>query len=155
MVLRSGEIRNIRPDQVDFDKGLLVIPADIMKTKKDHLVPLHSSVVRLFELALEFSSNDFIFPGARRGRPISENTLNMALRSLGYDKDTVVFHGFRSSFSTLGREVHRFEDDLIERQLAHIDRNAVRAAYDRSHRLEERTAMQQLWGDYLDRLKAG
>ena len=155
VVLRSGEIRHIRPDQIDFDKRLLVIPADIMKTKKDHLVPLHSSVVRLLELALELSNDDFIFPGARRGRPISENTLNMALRSLGYDKDTAVFHGFRSSFSTLGREVHRFEDDLIERQLAHIDRNAVRAAYDRSHRLEERTAMQRLWGDYLDRLKAG
>jgi integrase len=155
VVLRSGEIRHIRPDQVDFDKRLLVIPADIMKTKKDHLVPLHSSVVRLLELALEFSNDDFIFPGARPGRPISENTLNMALRSLGFDKDTAVFHGFRSSFSTLGREVHRFEDDLIERQLAHIDRNAVRAAYDRSHRLEERTAMQRLWGDYLDRLKAG
>ena len=154
VVLRSGEIRHIRPDQIDFDKRLLVIPADIMKTKKDHLVPLHSSVVRLLELALELSNDDFIFPGARRGRPISENTLNMALRSLGYDKDTAVFHGFRSSFSTLGREVHRFEDDLIERQLAHIDRNAVRAAYDRSHRLEERTAMQRLWGDYLDRLKA-
>jgi integrase len=155
VVLRSGEIRHTRPDQVDFDKRLLVIPADIMKTKKDHLVPLHSSVVRLLELAFELSNDDFIFPGARRGRPISENTLNMALRSLGYDKDTAVFHGFRSSFSTLGREVHRFEDDLIERQLAHIDRNAVRAAYDRSHRLDERTAMQQLWGDYLDRLKAG
>lgn len=154
VVLRSGEIRHIRPDQVDFDKRLLVIPADIMKTKKDHLVPLHSSVVRLLELALEFSNDDFIFPGARPGRPISENTLNMALRSLGFDKDTAVFHGFRSSFSTLGREVHRFEDDLIERQLAHIDRNAVRAAYDRSHRLEERTAMQRLWGEYLDRLKA-
>jgi len=151
--LRSGEIRNSVPGHVDIDNRLWTLPAEFMKMKKDLLVPLHDSVIVSLENALQFSYGDFIFCGQRRGRPISENTLNMALRSLGYALGDVTFHGFRSSFSTLGREMLRFEDNLIERQLAHVDKNNVRAVYDRSYRIEERTVMMMQWGDYLDALR--
>ena len=154
--LRSTEIRRTTEDMIDFKKRLWTIPASLMKKKRDHLVPLHDSVIDLLKLAIEFKDpdSDLIFSGLRKGRPLSENTFNLALRSLGYDGDRHVHHGFRSSFSTLAREVHRFENDLIERQLAHVQKDSARAAYDRSYRLEDRTAMMMEWGDYLDKLKA-
>ena len=154
VALRSGEIRNSKPEHLDMKRKIWILPAEFMKMKKDHLVPLHDSAIPILKAALEFSDGQYIFSGQRKGRPISENSLNVALRSLGFDKDTMVFHGFRSSFSTLGREILRFEDELIERQLAHVDKNSVRAAYDRSYRLEERAAMMRRWGDYLDGLRA-
>jgi len=153
--LRSAEIRKTTMDMIDFKKRLWTLPASAMKTKRDHLVPLHDTVIDLLKLAIQFKDPDsnLIFNGLRKGRPLSENTFNLALRSLGYDGDRHVHHGFRSSFSTLAREVHRFENDLIERQLAHVQKDSVRAAYDRSYRLEDRAAMMMAWGDYLDRLK--
>jgi len=155
--LRSAELRNSTVGMLDFDKKLWVIPGDHMKMKRDHIIPLHDTVIERLQKMLEYSSGDpeeLIFPGMRKGRPLSENTFNVALRSLGYDGDTHVHHGFRASFATLGREVHQFDDILIERQLAHVDNNQVRAAYDRSYRIDARATMLRHWGDYLDQLRA-
>ena len=151
--LRSGEIRNSIPSHLDLEKKLWTLPGEFMKLDKDLVVPLHDSVIESIENALTFSDGDFIFTGQRKGRPLSENTLNVALRSLGYSTGDLTFHGFRTSFSTLGREILKFEDELIERQLAHVEKNNVRAAYDRSHRLDERIIMMQRWGDYCDQLR--
>jgi len=151
--LRSGEIRNSIPSHLDLEKKLWTLPSEIMKASREHVVPLHSRVIKSIENSLTFSDGDFIFPGQRRGRPLSENTLNVALRSLGYSNDDLTHHGFRTTFSTLGRDVLGFEDELIERQLAHVEKNNVRAAYDRSHRLNDRIKMMLQWGDYLDHLR--
>ena len=155
LFLRSSELRKATEDMIDWKKKVLVIPGDIMKRDRDHVVPLHPSAVKLLKHAIDIKTevSDLIFPGFRKGRSLSENTFNQALRSLGYDGETHVHHGFRVSFSTLGREVHRYENDLIERQLAHVQKDSVRAAYDRSYRLEDRTVMMHNWGDYLNRLR--
>ena len=122
--------------------------------RRDHLVSLHRAAIPYIESALMFARGEFAFSGQRPKRPLSENTLNQALRSLGYSRDQITFHGFRSSFSTLAREVLRAENDLIERQLAHVEKNAVKAAYDRSFRIEERRGLMDAWGDYLVSLKS-
>lgn len=151
--VRSSELRNAHPEEFDLDKKIWTIPAVRMKMKRDHIIPLHDSLIPIIEQCLSFASSEYLFAGQRKGRPISENTLNVALRSLGYDKTEVTFHGFRSSFSTLARESLRLDDDLIERQLAHSVGNSVKAAYDRSFKLEERAELMNEWGDYLLRLK--
>lgn len=154
--LRSAELRKSTVDMIDFKAGVWTVPARMMKMKRDHMVPLHPTVIELLNQAIDIREpgTDLIFPGLRKGRPMSENTLNIALRAIGYSGDQHVHHGFRSSFSTLAREVHRFEDDLIERQLAHVEKNNTKAAYDRSYRLEDRATMMNAWGDYLDSLRA-
>jgi len=151
--VRSNELREAVFDEFDFNKLLWTIPADRMKMKRDHVVPLHPAAVGFVRDAYSFSRDNYVFSGAKAGRPLSENTLNHALRSLGYDKSAVTFHGFRSSFSTLAREELRLDEDLIERQLAHSVGNSVKAAYDRSYKLEERIKMMHQWGDYLVKLK--
>ena len=149
--LRSESMRIARPEHINFQEKLWVIPKD--KMGREHLVPLTDTVIELLKQALEITDGDFIFAGMRKGRPLSENTLNVAIRSLGFDKSTHVFHGFRSSFSTLAREKLRIENELIELQLGHIEKNKVRAAYDRSERLEERREIMQHWSDYLGNLR--
>lgn len=148
--LRSESIRIASPEHIDFKNKVWLIPKD--KMQREHLIPLTDSVIDLLQQALEFTDGEFLFIGGRKGRPISENTLNVALRSLGIDNH--VFHGFRSSFSTLAREKLRLNSDLIELQLGHIEKNKVKAAYDRSDRLEERFELMQSWADYVDTLKA-
>ena len=96
-----------------------------------------------------------MFPGLRSpSRPISENTINGALRRLGYSKEEQTAHGFRTIASTLLNE-QGWHSDLIELQLAHAERNQVRAAYNKAQRLTERRKMMQAWGDYLDQLRVG
>lgn len=153
LVLRSGEIRQLRPEHIDHSRRVIVVPAELMKRSRDHLVPYGDQVERLLRKALNVSDGSYLLSGVRRGRAISPNTLNIALSSLGLSQ-TPVFHGFRSSFATLGRESLRFPGELIERQLAHSDRNQVRAAYDRSYRLEERREMMIAWAEYLERIVA-
>jgi integrase len=148
--LRSESIRMAKPEHVDLDRKLWIIPKD--KMGREHWIPLTDPVLRLLHLAVEQSDGCYLFNGARPNRPLSENTLNVALRSLGIDKNTHVFHGFRSSFSTLARERLRLPNDLIELQLGHIEGNQVKAAYDRSQRLEERREMMDVWSSYLQRL---
>jgi integrase len=148
--LRSESIRMAKPEHIDFANRLWVIPKD--KMGREHWVPLTDPVLKLLDLAVHQSDGKYLFNGSRPGRPLSENTLNVALRSLGIDKNTHVFHGFRSSFSTLAREYLRLPNDLIELQLGHIEGNQVKAAYDRSQRLEERREMMDVWSSYLQRL---
>lgn len=148
--LRSESIRMAKPNDIDLANRLWVIPKD--KMGREHWIPLSDHVVRLLQLAVDQSDGEFLFNGSRPSRPLSENTLNVALRSLGVDKNTHVFHGFRSSFSTLARERLRLPNDLIELQLGHIEGNQVKAAYDRSQRLEERRELMDKWSEYLANL---
>ena len=149
--LRSASIRTAKPEHVDLEKKLWIIPKD--KMGREHWIPLTDPSVRLLKLALDQSDGEFLFNGSRPHRPLSENTLNLALRSIGIKKEVHVFHGFRSSFSTLSREHLRLADDLIELQLGHVEGNKVKAAYNRSLRLEERREMMETWSAYLEGLK--
>lgn len=154
--LRDAEIRALRWAWVNDDDGVIRIPARAMKMKRDHLVPLSTQVVALMGEIRQFSGNgEFVFPSPSKPRSaISSNTLNSALRRLGFSKEQMTFHGFRTTAATLLRQVpaagRAYTDDAIERQLAHADPNKVRAAYDRADRIDERTAMMSLWSDMLD-----
>ena len=145
--IRSESIRMAKPEHIDFKRKLWIIPKD--KMGREHWIPLTEPVIKLLKLAVAQSDGDYLFNGSRPHKPLSENTLNIALRSLGIDKDIHVFHGFRSSFSTLAREHCRLDGDLIELQLGHIEGNKVMAAYDRSMRLEERRELMGAWSSYL------
>ena len=125
-----------------------------MKAREAHLVPLSTQALRILrDLRPVTGDGRLVFPSLRsRERPISNNTLNAALRRLGYSTDEMVAHGFRSMASTCLNE-QGWHPDLIELQLAHAERNQVRAAYNRAQRLEERRTMMQAWADYLDRLR--
>ena len=124
-----------------------------MKAREQHIVPLSRQALAIFqELHALTGDKRYVFPGARtNGRPMSENTVNAALRRLGYSRDEMTGHGFRSMASTLLNE-QGWHRDAIERQLAHAERNAVRAAYNYAEHLPERRKMMQAWADYLDAL---
>ena len=119
-----------------------------------HIVPLSTQAIAILEeLHLITGHGRFLFPSLRANeRPISENTLNAALRRLGYSKKEMTAHGFRTIASTHLNELG-WSPDVIELQLAHVERNKVRAAYNRAERLAERRQMMQAWADYLDRLR--
>jgi integrase len=127
-----------------------------MKMRTVHLVPLSRQVVAcLSELYPLTGRGKYVFPSLRTGdRPMSENTVNAALRRLGYDKSEMTGHGFRSMASTLLNE-QGWGRDAIERQLAHTERDAVRASYNYAEHLPERRRMLQSWADFLDRLRGG
>jgi len=127
-----------------------------MKKRGQHIVPLSDQAVAILkELQPLTGRGALVFPGARtNGRPMSENTVNAALRRLGYAKDQMTGHGFRSMASTNLNE-QSWHWDAIERQLAHAERNGVRAAYNFAEHLPERRRMMQAWADYLDGLRAG
>jgi len=120
-----------------------------------HIVPLASQVVRiLHDLQSHTGDGRYVFPAiGGQLRPLSENTLGAALRRIGYTSDVMTAHGFRSTASTLLNELG-WNPDLIELQLAHKERNKVRAAYNRAQRLAERRTMMQAWADHLDTLRA-
>jgi integrase len=126
-----------------------------MKMRELHIVPLsHQAVALIRQLESYTGGGRYLFPSLRTAaRPISENTLGAALRRLGFSKDEMTAHGFRAMASTLLNE-QGFPPDVIELQLAHTERNEVRAAYNRARRLEERRRMMQAWADYLDGLRA-
>ena len=124
--------------------------------KRSHLVPLSRQAVEILrEIEPLTGDGRYVFPSVRtKARPMSNNTLNVALRRLGYSRDEMVAHGFRTMASTRLHEMG-WPSLVIEAQLAHVDRNSVRAVYNRAQYLEERTRMMQSWADYLDSLKAG
>ena len=152
---RTKEVRFAEWSQIDLDAALWRIPAEIMKMREAHIVPLSRQAVAILkELQPLTGAGRLVFPSAiSRERPISENTVIYALARMGY-KGRMTGHGFRSVASTMLNE-QGFRADLIERQLAHAEKNAVRAAYNRAEYLPERKAMMQTWADYLDKLKAG
>jgi integrase len=127
-----------------------------MKMGEPHVVPLaHQALAILRELQPLARGGRYLFPSLRtRDRPMSNNTINAALRRLGYSSEEQTGHGFRSMASTLLNE-QGFPPDVIELQLAHSERNKVRAAYNKAQRLSERRKMMQAWADYLDGLSAG
>jgi len=151
--VRPGELRNAEWNEFDLDKAEWRIPAHKMKMKTLHIVPLSQQALNLLnELYPLTGKSQYLFPSERSTkRPMSDNTLNAALRRLGYTKDEMTTHGFRSMASTLLNE-QGWNRDAIERQLAHSERNGVRAAYNYAEHLPERIKMMQAWADYLDGL---
>lgn len=156
--VRPGELRAAEWSEFDLDgdEPQWRIPGSRMKMGQQHLVPLSRQAVAILrELQSITGDGKYLFPSLRSSlRCISDNTVNAALRRLGYSKDEMVGHGFRSMASTCLNE-QGWHPDLIELQLAHAERNKVRAAYNRAERLAERRKMMQSWADYLDGLKAG
>jgi integrase len=154
--VRPGELRAAEWQEFDLDNAEWRIPASRMKVRTTHIVPLsHQAMSVLRELYPLTGRGRYAFPSLGTGdRPMSENTINAALRRLGYDKSEMTGHGFRSMASTLLNE-QAWHHDAIERQLAHIERNAVRGAYNYAEHLPERRRMLQSWADYLDGLRSG
>ena len=154
--VRPGELRKAEWSEIDLEAAEWRIPAERMKMRAIHIVPLSDqALASLRELHPLTGSGHYVFPGLRTpSRPMSENTVNAALRRLGYAKDEMTGHGFRSMASTLLNE-QGWHRDAIERQLAHGERDAVRAAYNYAEHLPERRRMMQAWADYLAGLKTG
>lgn len=152
--VRPGELRKAERSEIDLAGGEWRIPAERMKMKAKHLVPLSTQAVAILRALQPLTGNGrYVFPGARsRERPMSENTVNCGLRRLGWSGSEMTGHGFRSMASTLLNE-QGWNRDAIERQLAHTERNSIRAAYNYAEHLPERCRMMQAWSDYLDTLK--
>ncbi len=155
--VRPGELRHADWGEVDLDGALWIIPAEKMKMRKPHHVPLSTQAVALFrEVQSATGPTGYVFPSIRtRTRPMSENTINAGLRRLGYASHEMTAHGFRAMASTLLNESGKWHPDAIERALAHGDDNKVRAAYHRGAHWQERVEMAQWWSDYLDQLRKG
>lgn len=155
---RTQELRGMRWEEIDWGDGLWRIPAARMKLRREHLVPLSRQAMRILtDLRGVTGDGNLVFPSYCRRRrddtPLGKNTINNALRGMGYAGDVLVGHGFRSIASTLLNE-QGWNPDVIESQLAHAPLDSVRAAYNRAAYLEDRRRMLQAWADYLDRLKA-
>jgi integrase len=154
--VRPGELRGAEWPEFDLKGAEWRIPPERMKMGETHIVPLSRQAVEILrELQPLTGNNRYVFPAiGRQPRPLSDNTLGAALRRIGYSSDEMTAHGFRTLASTLLNE-QGWHPDLIELQLAHKERNKVRAAYNRAQRLGERRKMMQVWADYLDGLRAG
>jgi integrase len=154
--VRPGELRAAEWSEFDLETAEWRIPGARMKMGEPHIVPLaRQALAILRELQPLARGGRYLFPSLRTGdRPMSDNTINAALRRLGYTSDEQTGHGFRSMASTLLNE-QGFPPHVIELQLAHTERNKVRAAYNKAQRLAERRKMMQAWADYLDGLRTG
>lgn len=154
--VRPGELRQAEWAEVDLDAAEWNISGARMKTKEPHLVPLSRQVLEILrELQSLTGDGRYLFRSVRSvARPMSNNTVNAALRSLGYAKDEMTGHGFRAMARTILDEVLQFRPDFIEHQLAHAVKDPLGRAYNRTKHLAERRKMMQAWADYLDQLKA-
>jgi integrase len=151
--VRTNELIGAEWSEFDLDNRVWVIPAQRMKMKTEHVVPLAKQALEILEQLKPLSGGSrYILPGRNPDKPISNNTLLFALYRLGY-KGKMTGHGFRAVASTALNEMG-FRADVIERQLAHCERNEVRGAYNRAEYIQDRTAMMQHWADYLDGVKA-
>lgn len=149
---RPGEIRHAEWSEIDFEKREWIIPAAKMKMRIKHIVPLsRQSVEVLKKIHKTTGSGKYIFPGPRKQRPLSENGVNVAIRSMGYSGDQMTAHGFRSMASTLLNE-QDYNGDWIEAQLAHA-KKGTRGIYNYAIYLRGRRQMMQWWADYLDELR--
>jgi integrase len=157
LFVRPGELRQAEWSEFDFDRSLWDLPAEKMKMRRAHRVPLSTQVAGLFEELWDLTGTGrYCFPSFRTDRrPMSENTVNAALRALGFGKEEMTAHGFRAMAATLLNESGRFNPDAIERQLAHMENDGVRRAYTRGEYWDERVTMMQFWSDELDRLRDG
>ena len=154
--LRPGEVRHLEWKEIDFENKQIKIAAEKMKMRQVHIVPLSNQAVAILKDIQPLTGNGrYVFPSIRTNKqPISNNTINVTLRRLGYDKNTMTAHGFRAMASTLLHELG-FNSDFIERQLAHKEGNAIKEAYNHARHLPERVKMMQSWADYLDSLRDG
>jgi integrase len=155
--VRPGELRTAKWSEFDFDKAVWSIPAEKMKMRWPHQVPLSRQVLELLEELRPLTGHGpFVFPAVHTWRrSMSENTITYALRRMGYGKDEMTAHGFRALAATLLNEMGIWNPDAIERQLAHLENNGVRRAYARGQYWDERVRMMQHWSDYLDQLREG
>lgn len=153
---RQGELRHLEWTEINWEKKRLELPAEKMKTREAHMIPLSRQAMAILEeLAEGPKRGNYVFPSARgASRPLSDNGLRTALRSLGYDNSTMTPHGFRAMARTLLDEQLGFRIEWIEQQLAHAVRDVHGRAYNRTEHLEQRTKMMQRYADYLDALKS-
>lgn len=156
---RPGELRTAEWSEFDLEAAVWTIPESRMKMRRPHRIPLPAqavAVLRDLHRITGHGRGGLVFPSVRTVlRPISENTLNGALRRLGYTKDEATAHGFRATASTFLNECGKWNPDAIERALAHVDSNSVRRAYARGEHWDERVKMMAWWADYLDVLREG
>lgn len=155
--VRPGEMRHAEWEEFDLDEAIWHIPPGKMKSKRKHDVPLSTqSVSILRELRNLTGPKGYVFPSLHTSlRPMSENTVNAALRRMGFSKDEMTAHGFRATASSLLNESGKWHPDAIERSLAHGESNAVRGAYHRGTHWKERVEMAQWWSDHIDQLRNG
>ena len=155
--VRPGELRKAEWAEIDLEAAEWRIPGSKMKMKVDHLVPLSKQAVELLRTVQPITGHgQYVFPSLRTGeRPMSENTINAALRGMGYAKEVHSAHGFRAMARTIMDEVLGERVDLIEHQLAHTVKDANGRAYNRTAHLPARRVMMQTWADYLDKLRMG
>lgn len=155
--VRPGELRTAEWVEIDLDAAEWRIPGNKMKMKVDHIVPLSKQALDILRTVQQISGHGrYIFPSLRTGeRPMSDNTINAALRGLGYSKDVHTAHGFRAMARTILDEVLGERVDFIEHQLAHTVKDPNGRAYNRTAHLPARKEMMQRWADYLDKLRTG
>lgn len=152
--VRTNELIGAEWVEFDLDNALWIIPAGRMKMKTEHLVPLSRQALTMLAELKEISGGGrLVFPGRNRDKPISNNTMLFALYRMGY-KGKMTGHGFRAVASTILNETG-FNPDVIERQLAHCERNEIRGAYNRAEYLSQRKDMMQHWANYLDAVESG
>ena len=153
---RPGELRMARWCEFDFDNRLWTIPAERMKARREHAVPLSTQVVGLLRELSQYAPRAperLLFPSVRSNyKPITDSTVRASLRIMGFTNDQITPHGFRHTASTQLYGMG-FESHVIERQLAHTDSNAIRGVYNKAEYWPQRAAMMQRWADYLDKLK--
>lgn len=152
---RPGELRQAEWAEFDFEKAIWEIPAHRMKMRRPHRVPLPQQAIALLEAQRQLTGNyRMVFPSMHTSlRPMSENTMNTALKRMGYTKEEMTPHGFRACFSTFANQSGKWHPDAIERALAHAENNQVRAAYLRGEFWEERVSMADWWAGELDKMR--
>ena len=158
LFVRPGELRKAAWSEFDLDRAEWNIPAERMKARRAHLVPLSTQAIAILrDLHPLTGAGQFVFPGARDHKiTMSDAAINAALRRMGYDTKTeITGHGFRAMARTILHEQMRFDRDVIEHQLAHSVPDALGTAYNRTKFIKDRQHMMQAWADYLDKLKAG
>ncbi|MDE9427420.1 tyrosine-type recombinase/integrase [Xenorhabdus bovienii] len=151
--LRTKEMRSMLWKNIDFENRLITIEPSVMKSRKLHIVPMSNQVIKLLQNLKPMTSSisDFVFPGRNdRKKSISENAVLLVIRRIGYD-GLASGHGFRHQFSTILNE-HKFDYDVIEKQLAHVDGNGTRGVYNHAQYLEQRREIMQWFADYIDKI---
>ena len=154
---RPGELRRAKWSDINLDEAMWSIPAEVMKMREPHLVPLSSQAVEILKDLLPFSGHlEYVFPGGRDPkRPMSDAAVNAAMRRLGIDtQNELTGHGFRAMARTILHERLGYEPDVIEQQLAHKTPGPLGAAYARAKFIDKRIKMMQAWADYLDKLRS-
>jgi integrase len=159
LACRPGELRHAKWVEFDLENRVWSIPPDRMKMRRPHRVPLPAqavTILKALQLVTGQGAGGLVFPGLRSvHRAISENTMNGALRRLGYSQDEATAHGFRSTFSTLANQSGKWNPDAIEAALAHVEPNEVRRAYARGDYWDERMKLMTWWANYCDTLRQG